>query len=237
MKTLSEVLKSTTSITEVAKTLECSRPTLYRYIELYEDGKVDQIPSEIKLYFDAIMTKGVSRVESEVYLRNLMKKRETLQHMLKETDCQIVELKRRYSSLVAVLEKDPDNEKLKKEHNMLTKQLQDMENMLCKYQEESKDLETELNMTAASVEKAVKESRESGPDWVDAEIRHVCSGINGNFIIIYEKSDFDSEVYVELYARIAGNDEYIGIRHTSPKLSGAAGSRALRTSPAVHTPA
>ena len=210
MNSLSEVLKSTTSITEVAKTLECSRPTLYRYIKAYDDGKVAQIPIEIKLYFDAILTEGISRAESEVYLKSLIARRDELQKILCDNNEQVKVLTEKSSAVAAALANDPDNESLKKEQDVLAKQLQQMEARLCDYENSCKELEVELDHTAASVEKAVKESREYGPDWVLTEVRHICSGTNGNFIIIFDEPDPDSKVFVELYARIAGHDEYIG---------------------------
>ncbi len=206
---LSDVLKSTTSITEVAKKLDCSRPTLYRYIDLYEKGD-KQLPQNIKLYFDAIMTEGISRVESEVYLESLKMEREIVQKELSMTQDQIVHLSRDITSIKEDLSKDPDNSTILNKLETQEKQLRNLEKMLCDYKMRSESLEMKLRTTAASVEKAVKESRESGPDWIDAKVRHVCSGTKDNFIIIYEKPDSDSEAYVELYARIAGNDEYMG---------------------------
>ncbi len=210
MKNLSEVLKSTTSITEVAKTLECSRPTLYRYIRAYDEGKFDQIPSEVKLYFDALLTEGVSRAESEAYLLSLKIKRENVQKKLDVTQDQIRMLSQEILMSKVALSRDPDNPSMMNELEKRECQLMRLKAVLCEYEKESHDLEMDLCKTAVSVEKAVKESREYGPDWIDAEIRHVCSGTNDNFVIIYEKPDSDSEVYVELYARIAGNDEYMG---------------------------
>ena len=212
---LLDAMKNTTSVTEVAKALECSRPTLYRYIELYEEGD-KQLPQNIKLYFDAIMTEGISRAESEAYLESLKMEREKVQTELTATNCEINKLHEDIKMIKESLSKDPDNRTMQNKLEMQKNQLIELEKTLCNCKERSKSLEMKLRTTAASVEKAVKESRESGPDWIDAEIRHVCSGTSGNFIIVYEKPDFDSEVYVELYARIAGNDECLGRYNPEP---------------------
>ena len=206
---LSDILKSTTSITEVAKKLDCSRPTLYRYIDLYEKGD-KQLPQNIKLYFDAIMTEGISRAESEVYLESLKKEWENTQMNISTTQVQIKELSQKIITLKKALSKDPNDSIMENELKMQEMQLMTLETMLREYEERLQTLKMERNKTVHFVEKAVKESRESGPDWIDAEIRHVCSGTTGNFIIIYEKPDSDSEVYVELYARISGDDVCLG---------------------------
>ena len=212
---LSDILKSTTSITEVARKLDCSRPTLYRYIDLYEKGD-KQLPQSIKAYFDAIMTEGISRAESEAYLEKLKIEREQVQTELSLTERQITNVSEDIKMIKESLSKDPDNRTMQNKLEMQKNQLIVLEKTLCNCKERSKSLEMKLRTTAASVEKAVKESRESGPDWIDAEVRHVCSGTSGNFIIVYEKPDFDSEVYVELYARIAGNDECLGRYNPEP---------------------
>ncbi len=49
---LAETLKKVSSISFVSSKLGVSRPTLYRYIELYEGGDKSKIPAEVRDFFD-----------------------------------------------------------------------------------------------------------------------------------------------------------------------------------------
>ncbi len=49
---LVEALKKVSSISFVSSKLGVSRPTLYRYIELYEGGDKSKIPAEVRDFFD-----------------------------------------------------------------------------------------------------------------------------------------------------------------------------------------
>ncbi len=49
---LGEKLKKASSISFVSSKLGVSRPTLYRYIGLYEEGDKSKIPTEVKDFFD-----------------------------------------------------------------------------------------------------------------------------------------------------------------------------------------
>lgn len=51
---IAEKLKEASSISEVADKLSISRPTLYKYMDLYDRGITDPIPAEVISYFEYV---------------------------------------------------------------------------------------------------------------------------------------------------------------------------------------
>lgn len=51
---ISEVIKRASSISDVADRLEVSRPTLYKYMDFYDNGEYTRIPDDVLAYFGAI---------------------------------------------------------------------------------------------------------------------------------------------------------------------------------------
>lgn len=50
---ISERLKEAASISDAADALSISRPTLYKYMDLYDNGMFDRIPERVLDYFDS----------------------------------------------------------------------------------------------------------------------------------------------------------------------------------------
>ena len=212
MKKISDALKDTTSITEAAKACDCSRPTLYRYMELYEQGEYNQIPLNVRTYFASVINMDISRTASEKSLRNFMMRRSEL---AKKMDClenEIKNLQKKKCEAMEELQNDPDNKILLVRYDRLCEKVKVLMEEQDECKKEYSDMVSKANLVLFECDaiETWSSSNKSGPDWIDAEIRHVCSGADGNFIIIYKKPTSDSEVYVELYACIAGNDEYMG---------------------------
>ncbi len=210
MRKLTDALKDTTSITEAAKACDCSRPTLYKYIEFYEQGEYDQIPLKVRTYFASVINEDFSRAESEMSLRNLMSKREDLKKKICSLEKEVNIVQQKMSVITEELHKDPDNKMLLAKSDTLSVNLAMITHELEYCRKEYSEILSKVHQTPFGGWRTRDSVNKIGPDWIDAEIKHVCSGTNDNFVIIYEKPDSDSEVYVELYARIAGNDEYMG---------------------------
>ena len=62
-------VKMNSSVTKVAEDLKLSRPTVYKYIELYDTGERDQIPEEVVAYFDKMVSDPDSITSLQVRLR------------------------------------------------------------------------------------------------------------------------------------------------------------------------
>lgn len=216
MRKLTDALKSTTSITEAAKACDCSRPTLYKYIEFYEQGEYDQIPLKVRTYFASVINEDFSRAESETSLRNLMLKRDDLSKKIATLENEIENIQKKRCIAIEELHNDPDNKMLLARYDRMSATLAGLTNELGNCKEQYSEILSKANLTPLNVWGTQDLYNKSGPEWIDAEVRHVCSGTKDNFIIIYEKPDSDSEVYVELYARIAGNDECLGRYNPEP---------------------
>lgn len=65
---ISGVIKERTPISEVAERFSISRPTLYKYMDFYDQGEHDRIPSEILDYFRMMERDNASADESRMYL-------------------------------------------------------------------------------------------------------------------------------------------------------------------------
>ena len=55
------------SITELSRLLNKSRPTVYKYINDYENGDLSMVPELVKELFRLIIEEGISREEVESY--------------------------------------------------------------------------------------------------------------------------------------------------------------------------
>ncbi len=78
VSSIAEILKSVSSLSEVAERFSISRPTLYKYMDCFDNGEYDRIPEKILAYFDA-MSSGATPEESAIYLMAEKRRKEGLQ--------------------------------------------------------------------------------------------------------------------------------------------------------------
>ncbi len=67
---VSRMLKMTGNLTEIADRFKISRPTLYKYMELYDEGKTDQIPDEVLALFNDVVSDEENRIELRRKMEN-----------------------------------------------------------------------------------------------------------------------------------------------------------------------
>lgn len=70
---ISSIIKEKTPISEVAERFSISRPTLYKYMDCYDQGEFDRIPKDILEYFRLVGEKDVSKDDSNLYLMAMRK--------------------------------------------------------------------------------------------------------------------------------------------------------------------
>lgn len=78
------MLKMTGNLSEIAERCGISRPTLYKYMEMYDMGETDQIPEEVLTLFNDV----TSDEENKVMLKRKM------EDELQKEECMIVSLTR-----------------------------------------------------------------------------------------------------------------------------------------------
>lgn len=73
-------LRAVSSLSEIAEKLDISRPTLYKYMDYYDNGEYDRIPKSICAYFDRISMSADSEEESAIYLMAEQRRREGIRN-------------------------------------------------------------------------------------------------------------------------------------------------------------
>ena len=66
-QSIANTLKEVSSISEIAEKFGISRPTLYKYMDCFDNGEYDRIPGKILSYFDA-MSREADPERSTIYL-------------------------------------------------------------------------------------------------------------------------------------------------------------------------
>ncbi len=77
-ESVANTLKKVTSISQVADRFSISRPTLYKYMDYFDNAEYDRIPENILSYFSAMANAGGSPDESAVYLLAEERRKEEL---------------------------------------------------------------------------------------------------------------------------------------------------------------
>lgn len=88
---ISDLIREYSSISEVAEKYGISRPTLYRYMDLYDSEEYEKIPERLLVYFNILMNGDNPQGESEIYLKAESKRREEqlVRHKLAEVESDI----------------------------------------------------------------------------------------------------------------------------------------------------
>ena len=102
-------------ITELANYLDTSRPTLYKYIELFDDGEIDKVPRQFKKLFKLInespLIDKLNVIEYIISNKKDKKKTNTSPDIIK--------------TIKKIKDSNPDNEKILFVYNVLTTDLYD----------------------------------------------------------------------------------------------------------------
>ncbi|MBP3385878.1 MAG: hypothetical protein J6K69_03370 [Candidatus Methanomethylophilaceae archaeon] len=65
---ISTMIREAMPLSEVAEALSISRPTLYKYMDYYDSGEKERLPSRIRDYFDYMSSGDVSRKDARSFL-------------------------------------------------------------------------------------------------------------------------------------------------------------------------
>lgn len=73
-------LRGATSLSEIAEKLDISRPTLYKYMDHFDNGEYERIPKNICAYFDRMSRGDASEEESAIYLMAEQRRRDGIRN-------------------------------------------------------------------------------------------------------------------------------------------------------------
>ncbi len=113
-------VKANSSVSEVAKDLKKSRPTIYKMMELYDEGKAEALPEEVVAYFEKKLAEGESKTVIEMKAK-LTEKMMMLSDRISFQQSRIPEilrekamLARDYADLSKKMDEESDEEAKKK---------------------------------------------------------------------------------------------------------------------------
>lgn len=96
-QSIANTLKEISSISEIAEKFGISRPTLYKYMDCFDNGEYDRIPGKILSYFDA-MSREADPDRSTIYLMAETRRR----HGIEDVDAATIdgEIEQRRKAIV-----------------------------------------------------------------------------------------------------------------------------------------
>ena len=82
---ISTMIREAMPLSEVAEALSISRPTLYKYMDYYDSGEKERLPSRIRDYFDYMSSGDVSRKDARSFLMDAVDTSREIQGQTSET--------------------------------------------------------------------------------------------------------------------------------------------------------
>lgn len=82
---ISTMIREAMPLSEVAEALSISRPTLYKYMDYYDSGEKERLPSRIRDYFDYMSSGDVSRKDARSFLMDAVDTSREVQGQTSET--------------------------------------------------------------------------------------------------------------------------------------------------------
>ena len=74
------ILRAVASLSDIAEKLDISRPTLYKYMDHFDNGEYERIPKNICAYFDRMSMGAASEEESAIYLMAEQRRRDGIRN-------------------------------------------------------------------------------------------------------------------------------------------------------------
>ncbi len=230
---IADWVKVNSNVSKVAAELGVSRPTVYKYMELYDDGMRDQLDEEVVAYFDkcladddsstVLMMRAKLTDELKIIRVEMMKLENRIPYYLDRKAMlsnKIMFLRKKIETIKSESDKvDRLNEvELKSNLEMLVKEYGSLEDELADYSRRRAELERKLKCCADKLSRYDK----TAPMFAESRkevypIKTACT-IEGNRCMIIHNGKTDNPDYVfvlQLFGKI-GN-EYVFLREYRPE--------------------
>lgn len=224
---ISDWVKTNSSVTKVAEDLGKSRPTIYKMMEMYDEGMTDTLPTEVVAYFDKKLAENES--ETIVQLRSILtKKMLNIREEMDKLQSQSTEILKEKSILLAKYAKLSEivrakkNDPSQKENEMKMMSLRvECVNLERKLDESTLQLENltknyekcrnELAFYDSSIKSKILDTRETFP------IQTTCT-IEGDRCMITHNGKTEIQDYLFhllIYSKVG--EEYIFLKEYLPE--------------------
>ncbi len=204
---IAHMLRVRGKLSDVAESLGISRPSLYKYMQLYDKGTTDQIPPDVLNYFNDIASDETKRFD-------LMR---MLESASEKTDCELLICHKRLDELL-------------KERNMMMKKLSSNEDIdqdvASEFNEAIRNIDSEIKSNKTAIEKLFKKKKDLHMEMnqnqeamhqmdhtedVSACIKTKCFREDGTFMIAYDDPESCGEDHVlSLMAKFGEEYKTIG---------------------------
>lgn len=204
------MLKMTGNLSEIAERCGISRPTLYKYMDLYDMGETDQIPEEVLALFNEVASDEENKVMLKRKMEDELEKEECMiMKLTRELEFMMrkrMELQRRSNELQHL---DPDTaKKTKLEENKIEDMIAHLQYDLVRSKEKMMELRDSFN-TMESEDRA-----EDADDDIYA-IDTRCMYEKGTFMIAFNDPDSDNcEHTLSLMTKFGNEYKTIGTYDT-----------------------
>ena len=204
---IAHMLRVRGKLSDVAESLGISRPSLYKYMQLYDKGTTDQIPPDVLNYFNDIASDETKRFE--------------LMRMTKceaeKTDCELLHRREKLDALLS-------------ERNMMMKKLSSNEDIdqdvVSKFNEAIRDIDSAIKSNKTAMEQLLKKKEDLYAEMnqnqeamhkldhaedLSACIKTKCFREDGTFMIAYDDPESCGEDHVlSLMAKFGEEYKTIG---------------------------
>ncbi len=207
---VSKMLKMTGNLSEIAERCGISRPTLYKYMEMYDMGETDQIPEEILTLFNDVTSDEENKVMLKKKMENeLIKDKREIEEtkmMIDNLICEREKLRNRYEGRQHL---DSD------EARMLNDEYRDIESRIDQLSHNLRRLNekrAELNRSFKTIESEDR-AEEADDDTYAIDTR--CMYEKGTFMIAFNDPDSDGcEHVLSLMTKFGNEYKTIGTYDT-----------------------
>jgi len=207
---IADWVKMNSSVTKVAEDLNLSRPTVYKYMEVYDRGDKDQIPQEVVAYFDKMISDSDSTTVLQVKLK-LKEEILALRNQAAEISKRLEELMaisaEQESRLVALKAADVDS----REALHLTENLRNIKNESYSLTIQYRDIQARIEVLSKELASYEQTKVLPSPSKKLYKIQSKCFFEDKKCMVIYNGDHCeDSEYRLYLYAKL--DSDYIFLK-------------------------
>ena len=221
---IEEWVKANSSVSTLAEEMKLSRPTVYKYMKMFDSGEKEKLPDDVVSKFEK---KLVSKDDPK-FLKmkvELMEKSEKLRNRLENEKRRMSELfdeQTRLSLKIMRLEESPNDEKEIKRLKELREEYEAIEKEGLKCSQSVNDLESQLHTVESEL--CDLDNIEYVPDTTEQVfgIKSSCYIENGKCMVVHtgdktaiisvNRHDEEQKIYyrLHLYAKIGGEYAHLG---------------------------
>ena len=203
--TISDWMKVNHGLSEACERLGKTRPTIYKFMELYDNGNRDALPEDVRAYFDS----KLSDIDPSSMLKIQIKNRQRALSLTQELDsvqAEISLLKRDLESLETIykdlLQKDSDSRELSK----VQRHIGDVKHRINSLEVRSDELRRQIKEQLEKIKRL--ENSEPVPEVTSDSsgiINTACYIEGSRCMVVHDGDDDDCRYMLELYVKM-GSD-------------------------------